>query len=276
MKDFTLGQYYPGNSLMHRLDPRLKILGMLFYVVLVFVAQSFAGIALMFCWMALLAYIARVPLRLLLGSLKSIYFLLLFTFVLNAFWYPGGTTLFELWFLRMSSEGLVRAVFLALRLVLMITGTSLLTITTTPISLTDGMESLMRPLSRFGFPAHEMAMMMTLALRFIPTLMEETDRIRRAQASRGAAFDRGGLIKRAKAIIPLIVPLFVSAFRRAEDLALAMEARCYHGADGRTRLHPLKWTKKDTGALLVLLLLTALIIAEAFLAPRFFPGLMSR
>lgn len=276
MKEITLGQFYPGNSFLHRLDPRLKLIGSFIYIVLAFIANSFIGLALLAGWFLLLGAVSRVPWRMLFGSLKSVYFLLLFTFILNAFLFQGSTLLFSWWFIRLTGEGLIRAVFLALRLLLLVSGTTLLTLTTTPIALTDGLESLMHPLKKIGFPAHEIAMMMSIALRFIPTLLEETDRIMRAQASRGASFTEGGLFQRARALLPLLIPLFVSAFRRAEELALAMEARCYHGGEGRTRYHVLRYSARDGFALLVLLFVSALIVADAVLAPALYPLLMNR
>jgi len=194
--------------------------------------------------------------------MKSVLFLLLFTFILNTFFFTEGQPLFKWWIFSITGQGLLRAIFMALRLVLLVTAATMLTLTTSPIALTDGIEKLLKPLQKIGFPAHEIAMMMTIALRFIPTLMEETDRIMKAQAARGAVFDRGSLWRRAKAIIPLLIPLFVSAFRRADELAQAMEARCYHGGEGRTRLKVLKLGLNDAMAVLVLLLFTAFIIAD--------------
>jgi len=262
MKDITLGQYYPIESPIHRLDPRVKILAAFLMIVLAFIAGTFIGYAIIAVLLALITITAHIPFVSLVRGMKSVLFLLLFTFILNTFFFTEGQPLFKWWIFSITGQGLLRAIFMALRLVLLVTAATMLTLTTSPIALTDGIEKLLKPLQKIGFPAHEIAMMMTIALRFIPTLMEETDRIMKAQAARGAVFDRGSLWRRAKAIIPLLIPLFVSAFRRADELAQAMEARCYHGGEGRTRLKVLKLGLNDAMAVLVLLLFTAFIIAD--------------
>ena len=273
MKDLTLGQYYPVDSPIHRLDPRVKILGVLLYIVLAFVVSTYLGLILLFAFMAVMTALSRVPVRSMLKGLRAIYILLAFTFVINACFSGGETVWAQRWIFTLTKEGVLRAVFMAARLVLLITGASLLTLTTSPIQLTDGIERLLSPLAKIKFPAHEIAMMMSIALRFIPTLTEETDRIMKAQKARGAVFDEGGLITRAKAFVPLLVPLFVSAFRRAGDLAMAMEARCYHGGEGRTHFHVLAFRKSDWIAMTVLVLFTAAVILDAVLIVHLLPML---
>ena len=273
MRDVTLGQYYPIDSPIHRLDPRIKIIGALLYIVLAFVVGTYIGLALLFAFIAVITALSKVPVKSMLKGLKAVYILLAFTFIINACFSGGDTVWAQWWIFTITKEGVIRAIFMALRLVLLITGASLLTLTTSPIQLTDGIERLLSPLAKIKFPAHEIAMMMSIALRFIPTLMEETDRIMKAQAARGAVFDKGGLIARAKAIIPLLVPLFVSAFRRAGDLAMAMEARCYHGGEGRTHFHVLRFQRADFIALAVLCLFTAAAIADGALISRLLPML---
>ncbi|MHB1314939.1 MAG: energy-coupling factor transporter transmembrane component T family protein [Christensenellales bacterium] len=240
MKNITLGQYFPGRSVIHRLDPRIKILLSLTLLVLVFFIRSLWGFAAFLCFVLLVSVLAQIPVKYLLRGLKPLIFIVFFTFILNLFFASGGQEIFRWQFIRITDAGLKNAVFLAARLIMLVISTSLLTLTTSPISLTDGIESLLSPLKAIKFPAHELAMMMSIALRFIPTLMDEADRIMKAQKARGADFDTGGLIRRAKAMIPLLVPLFLSAFRHADELALAMEARCYRGGKGRTRLKVLK------------------------------------
>jgi len=271
MKDITLGQYYPVDSPIHRLDPRVKIIAAFLLIVLAFIAGTFIGYAAIALFLCGITLISKIPFSSLFQGMKSIYFLLLFTFVLNVFFFTGGEVLVHWWIFTITSQGLVRAVFMALRLLLLVTAATMLTLTTSPIALTDGIEKLLSPLQKIGFPAHEIAMMMTIALRFIPTLMEETDKIMKAQSARGAVFDRGGLWQRAKAIIPLLIPLFVSAFRRAEELAQAMEARCYHGGKGRTRLKVLKLGGADAVAVIVLLLFTGMILVDKILLTQLFP-----
>ena len=243
--NITLGQFVPGDSALHRLDPRTKILAMIAYIVLVFLVQSMAAFAVPFLFVALALLLSGVPLSYVWSSLKPMRWLIAFMFLINLFFTQGERVLFSWWIVRVTAEGVRQAVFISLRLILLVAGTSLLTLTTSPIALTDGLERLLKPLARIRFPAHELAMMMTIALRFIPTLLEETDRIRKAQMARGADFESGGLIARARAMVPILVPLFVSAFRRADELAMAMESRCYHGGEGRTRMRELRLARRD-------------------------------
>ena len=265
LSDITMGQYYPVDSPVHRLDPRIKLIAALLFIITVFLAQSFVGYLLMLGFLVLAARLSHVPFSMLLKGLRPLRFILIVTFVLNLFFTPGETVLFSLWSLRITREALLQALFYSLRLAFLVTGTSLLTLTTSPVSLADAIEMLLSPLKKIHFPVHELAMMMTIALRFIPTLLEETDKIRKAQMARGADFESGNLLARAKAMVPLLVPLFVSAFRRAGDLAMAMESRCYHGGEGRTRLRVLTITRNDWIALGVMVLLMGLIILEGIL-----------
>ena len=252
--NITFGQYYPSQSPVHRLDPRMKIILLIIYIVAVFMAQTLWGFIPVVLFMAFAVVMSRIPFRMMLKSLKPLRFILIFTMVINILFLPGEHVLLTLGFASVTTESLMTAVLYGLRLVFLVMGSSLLTFTTAPVPLTDGLERLLSPLQVVHFPAHEMAMMMTIALRFIPTLMEEADKIMKAQSARGADFTSGSRIQRAKAMVPLLVPLFVSAFRRASDLAMAMEARCYHGGEGRTRLHVLKMKKADYLALLLTLL----------------------
>ena len=245
LKDITLGQYYPVDSFVHRLDPRIKIILTFAFIVGVFMGQTLFAYIPVIAFIYLAAKVAHLPIKMLVKGLKPLRFILVFTFVLNLFFSGGDTVLLKIWFIVISKEGLMMAIRFSARLIFLVTGASLLTLTTSPVVLTDGLERLLSPLRKIGFPAHELAMMMTIALRFIPTLLEEADKIMKAQMARGADFESGNIIDRAKAMIPLLVPLFVSAFRRAGDLAMAMEARCYHGGEGRTRMRVLKVTKND-------------------------------
>ena len=256
----TLGQFLPGDSVVHRLDPRTKIVLMVAYIVLVFLVKKLAVFLLPAAFVVGTVLLAKVPLHYLGSSLKPIRFLLVFMFVINLFFTQGETVIFEWWLLRVTKESLRQAIFITLRLLLLVAGTSLLTLTTSPIALTDGIERLFKPLARFGFPAHELAMMMTIALRFIPTLMEEVERIQKAQMARGADFTSGNLVARAKSMIPILVPLFVSAFRRADELALAMESRCYHGGEGRTRMRELSMQRIDWAAFVLMAVLMAAVV----------------
>ena len=265
LKDITLGQYFPGDSVIHRMDPRAKLMFTIAYIVGVFMVSNLPGYLLALGFLYLVVRISGIRFSYLVKGVKPLRFIILFTFILNLFFVQGETVIFSLGFLTLTREALERAIFFALRLVFLVMGTSVLTLTTSPIQLTDGLESLMRPLQRFHFPAHELAMMMTIALRFIPTLLEETDKIQKAQMARGADFESGNLMARAKAMIPLLVPLFVSAFRRANDLAMAMEARCYRGGDKRTRLRELRYTRIDLFGLLATAAFIALIVAEGML-----------
>lgn len=259
IRDITLGQYYPGSSPIHRLDARTKIIWTLIYIVSLFVVDSFQGFAVAGGVLLGIILISRVPLKFIFRGLKVIFFILLFTFVLNMFMIDGRV-IWQWKFLTITDEGFYRACFMAIRLVLLVIGTSLMTFCTRPVELTDGLEKLMRPLKVFGISAHEIALMMTIALRFIPTLLDETDKIMKAQQARGADFESGNLIQRAKALIPILIPLFISSFRIAQDLALAMEARCYHGGKGRTRMNESRFSARDgVCAVLMVLFIGAMI-----------------
>jgi len=241
----TIGQYFPGDSPLHRMDPRAKILFTIALIAGVFLADSALSYAVLLAFVFAAIRISRLSLKFVVKGLKPILFIVVFTFIINMFFTSGGRELVRWRFIRVTDSGLRAAAFMALRLVLLVMMAQLLTLTTSSIALTDGIEALLKPLSKIGFPAHELAMMMSIAMRFIPTLMEETDKIMKAQMARGADFESGNLIQRAKAMLPLLVPLFVSAFRRADELALAMEARCYRGGQGRTRMKQLRFTRVD-------------------------------
>ena len=262
LSNITMGQYYPVDSRVHRLDPRIKLILTIVFIVCVFLAKTFAGYALIFGFVWFSARLANVPFRMLMRGLKPLRLIIILTFLLKLFFTAGDTVWVEFWIIRITKEAVFQAFFYSLRLIFLVLGTSMLTLTTSPVALSDGIELLLTPLKKIRFPAHELAMMMTIALRFIPTLLEETDKIMKAHMARGADFESGNLISRAKAMVPLLVPLFVSAFRRAGDLAMAMESRCYHGGEGRTRLRVLKLTKSDAAACCVVALLLALIILE--------------
>lgn len=244
LRDITLGQYYQTESVIHKLDPRVKLGGTLLYIISLFFFQNIWGYAVAALFLAVVIRLSKVPFRFMVKGMKAILFLLLLTVVFNLF-LTQGTPLITIWKLTITREGLTTAVFMAIRLTFLIIGSSIMTLTTTPNNLTDGMEKMMKPLRIFKVPVHEVAMMMSIALRFIPILLEETDKIMKAQIARGADFDSGNLIKRAKALVPLLVPLFISAFRRANDLAMAMEARCYRGGEGRSKMKPLIYKKRD-------------------------------
>ena len=261
LKDITLGQFFPGDTFLHRLDPRIKLVCVVLYIVALFNAASPLTYGIMFLALAAAVILSGVPLRSLTRGLKAVYIIVLFTAVMNLFFTPG-TAVGVTWLGRhITAEGIRAAVAMVLRIVMLITGTFLLTYTTSPISLTDALESLLRPLKKLHFPVHELAMMMSIALRFIPTLIEETDKIISAQKARGADFESGSLLRRAKALVPILVPLFISAFRRADELATAMECRCYHGGQGRTALHVLRCRTADWVVLLLCALLPAAVIA---------------
>ena len=259
LKDITLGQYFPGNTVVHRLDPRTKLIALVVYIVAIFTARGFASTGLVVASLVVSVVLSRIRPRSLFKGLKPLIFIIALTAFLNLF-YSTGRVIAQWWIFRITEEGLRRAVLMMLRIMLLVCGTFLLTYTTSPIALTDGMERLFNPLKKIKVPVHEMSMMMSMALRFIPTLIEETDKIMSAQKARGADFETGNLFQRAKALLPLLVPLFVSAFRRADDLAIAMESRCYHGGDGRTRMKQLKWKTRDTIAMLLGLALLAAVI----------------
>ena len=259
LKDITLGQYFPGTTLAHRLDPRTKILAVVCYIVAIFNCHSVWAYGVMVLTLVTAARVSKVGAKALLRGLKPVLFIIAFTAVLNLFYTPGEA-LWSWKFLKITREGVVMAASMMTRITLLITGTFLLTYTTSPIQLTDGLESLLNPLKKLRVPVHELAMMMSIALRFIPTLIEETDKIMSAQKARGADFESGGLVQRAKALIPLLVPLFVSAFRRADELATAMECRCYHGGEGRTKLHVLRYAARDYAVLAAYLALAIGVI----------------
>jgi len=259
INNITIGQYYPAKSPIHRLDPRTKITSVFLYFAALFMVKDYFGYLLMVSLSLILIKLSRVPLKTVARGLKPILILIIITSCFHLFLTPG-TEIFRWKMIKITKEGLDQAVFMAFRLILLIGFSSLLTLTTTPISLTDGMESMLAPLKMIKVPSHELAMMMTIALRFIPTLLDETDRIMKAQVSRGADFRKGSMTKRAKAIVPLLVPLFISAFRRAEELALAMEARGYHGGEGRTRMRVLRMVPQDFFALGQMTLLLAFMV----------------
>ncbi|MBQ4150849.1 MAG: energy-coupling factor transporter transmembrane protein EcfT [Clostridia bacterium] len=268
IKDITLGQFFAGNSVLHRADPRAKLIFSFAYIIMLFFAKSAASFAFALVFTAFLVIISGVPFKVVLRAIKPLVFIIAFTAILNIFWTTGETLLFEWKFIHIYLEGVIFALFMAVRIILLVVGMSVsLTYTTTPIALTDGIESLLNPLKKIKVPVHDFAMMMTIAMRFIPTLIEETDKIMDAQKARGADFENGGLIKKAKALIPILIPLFVSAFKRADDLAIAMECRCYRGGEGRTKLKQLRYTKVD----LLLLLFLAIFIAGIILANIYLP-----
>ena len=262
IRDITIGQYYPADSVLHRLDPRVKLTGTLVYIVSLFLVKNLWGYLIAALALAAVIRISKVPFGYIVKGLKAVVILLLFTVCFNLF-LTSGTPIFEWKFIHITREGLSLAFSMAVRLTLLILGSSLMTFTTTPNELTDGIESLLSPLKKLHVPVHEVAMMMSIALRFIPILLEETDKIMKAQQARGADFESGGIIKRAKAMIPILVPLFISAFRRAGDLAMAMEARCYRGGAGRTKMKPLHYKRRDVGEWFALAAFVALIIISS-------------
>ncbi|MEA5050141.1 MAG: energy-coupling factor transporter transmembrane component T [Oscillospiraceae bacterium] len=269
LKDITLGQYLFGDSPVHKLDPRLKILLTIAYIVLLFTSRNLAGVAVAMVFCAAMFALAKVPLRMIWRSIRPILPIVIFTSVLNLFFVSGGT-IFEWWIFKISREGLYFSAMISLRIVALLAGTALLTYTTSPIELTDAIERLLSPLKVFKLPVHELAMMMTIALRFIPTLIEETDKIMSAQKSRGANLDTGTFRERVRALTPILVPLFISAFRRADELALAMECRCYRGGEGRTRLKQLHFHSRDLVALLVF----AAVFAAVLYVNTLFPAVI--
>lgn len=245
LKDVTLGQYFPGNSFVHRLDPRTKLLFLIVYIVALFTADGWIAYGLILAFLITVISVSKVPLKSILSGMKPLVLILIFTGVLNIFFTPGQTVWVSVGFVKITQEGVVRAIFMMGRILMLITGTFLLTYTTSPIALTDGLESLLSPLKKLRLPVHELSMMMCIALRFIPTLIEETDKIMSAQKARGADFETGNLFHRVKALVPILVPLFISAFRRADELATAMECRCYQGGDGRTKMKLLRFHRGD-------------------------------
>lgn len=264
IKDITIGQYFPGNSPIHKMDSRVKLLLDILYLVILFTTQSFTGLVAGLLFMVICYLIARINLTMILKSVKPIMPLMLFTAILNLLFIKGETPLFSWWIISIYPEGIRTSLFMLVRILALIVGMSLLTYTTSPIMLTDAIERLLNPLKKIHFPVHELSMMMTIALRFIPTLIEETDKIMSAQKARGAEMDTGSIFKRAKSLIPILIPLFVSAFKRANELATAMECRCYHGGEGRTRLRQLKTAPRDYIAIVIMLLLFAGIIVMNF------------
>ena len=265
IRDITLGQYYPADSVIHALDPRVKLFGTLIYLIALFVFSDPIGFGVVTAFLIALIIMCKVPFSFMVRGLSSIVLILVIAAAFNLFLTPGDVV-FSVWRLKITIQGIRMAVIMAVRMIYLIIGTSIMTLTTTPNELTEGLEKGLRGFNRIGVPVHEIAMMMSIALRFVPILIEETDKIMKAQMARGADFESGGLIKKAKGMIPLLVPLFVSAFRRANDLALAMEARCYHGGEGRTKLHPLKYKRADAIAYLYLILFLALVIGERIAA----------
>lgn len=265
LKDITLGQYYQEDSLIHRLDPRVKLIGTVVFMISLFLFNNFICYMLGFLFMMVMVLLSKVPIKFMVRGMKAIFFLLLITVFYNLF-LSTGDVLVQFWKIKITWQGLETAFYMLLRLSLLIVGSSLMTLTTTPNQLTDGMESLLKPLRLFRVPVHEVAMMMSIALRFIPILMEETDKIMKAQTARGAQFESRNLLKKTKALVPLLVPLLISAFRRANDLALAMEARCYRGGDSRTKMKPLHYGKRDIlGYVTLLVYLLAMIACGIFL-----------
>ena len=262
LKDITLGQYFPGKSPIHLLDPRTKLIMLVVYIVALFLASGWVAYGVMLLFLVAVIRISTIPAKSILRGMKPLVLILVFTGVLNLFFTTGeGEPLVDWWIFTIYAEGISRAVMMVARILMLITGTFLLTYTTSPIALTDGLESLMKPLAKIKVPVHELSMMMCIALRFIPTLIEETDKIMSAQKARGADFENGSLIERAKALIPILVPLFISAFRRADELATAMECRCYQGGEGRTKMKILRYTRWDFNAFGVGVLLIAGMVA---------------
>ena len=267
IRDITIGQYYPAKSVIHRLDPRVKIVCTLLFIVSLFIQNSVLGYAIATVFLAVVIRLSKVPFKFIVKGLKAVVILLLFTAVMNLFLTQGGDVLFSFWIFKVSEKGLRLAVFMAIRLIYLILGSSIMTFTTTPNGLTDGIESLLGPLKKLKVPVHEVAMMMSIALRFIPILLEETDKIMKAQIARGADLESGNLIQKVKAMVPILVPLFVSAFRRANDLAMAMEARCYHGGEGRTKMKPLVYRSQDYKAYAFVIIYMVLIFVCGRMIP---------
>ena len=263
LKDITLGQFFPGNSVVHKLDPRTKLVMLVVYIVALFLARSWISYALMFTFLAICIAISRIPVQSIVRGMKPLVVILIFTGILNIFFTAGEKVLVQFWRITIYWEGIERALFMVVRILMLISGTFLLTYTTSPIALTDGLESLLNPLKVIKVPVHELSMMMCIALRFIPTLIEETDKIMCAQKARGADFENGKLMERVRALIPILVPLFISAFRRADELATAMECRCYQGGEGRTKMKLLRYMRRDYATYFVGVLLLAAVITLA-------------
>jgi energy-coupling factor transport system permease protein len=269
IRDITIGQYYPAHSLLHQLDPRMKIIGVFVYLISLFFWGSLPGFVVAGVFFLVMLALSKVPFRFVVRGLKPILYILLFTALLNLLWTPGHT-LWRYGIINITTQGIHKCIYMAVRLILLILGSSLLTLTTTPNQLTDAIEDLLSPLKRFGAPVHEVAMMMSIALRFIPILLEETDKIMKAQISRGADFEDGNMLQRLRSMVPLLVPLFVSATRRANELAYAMDARCYNGGDGRTKMKPLKYHRRDFYAYGVLAGYVVILIVVSHVAVRIF------
>jgi energy-coupling factor transport system permease protein len=264
LKDITIGQYFPGDTPIHKLDPRTKILDVVLFIVALFCCKGIVGYLLTLLFLVAAVRTSKIKLKTILKGIKPLVVIIVFTAFLNMF-YTSGNVIFKVWKLTLTDAGIENAIFMIARILMLVTGTFLLTYTTSPITLTDGLERLLGPLKKIHVPVHELAMMMSIALRFIPTLIEETDKIMSAQKARGADFETGNIFQKAKALIPVLVPLFVSAFRRADELATAMECRCYTGGVGRTKLSPLQWQKRDSvGLLLGILLLAGVLVLRAF------------
>lgn len=260
LKDITLGQYFPGNSCIHKMDARIKIILSIVFMVVIFCINSIYGYLALFLFTTFMIYLSKIPFVFMLKAIKPLMFFVVFTAILNVFFTRSGEVLLKAGFITVTQGGLMSAVYMVMRIVFLVLGTSLLTYTTSPIELTDGMERLLRPFSKIGLPSHELAMMMSIALRFIPTILEETDKIMKAQTARGADFESGNLLNRAKALIPLLVPLFISAFRRADELAMAMECRCYHGGNNRTKMNEPKLGKIDFWATVIFTIFVAVVV----------------
>ncbi|WP_066502374.1 energy-coupling factor transporter transmembrane component T family protein [Abyssisolibacter fermentans] len=263
LKDITIGQYFPGETVIHKLDPRIKIIITFIFLIAIFLVNKFLPYVFVVAFLGSAIALSKVPVKFIFKGLKPLFVIIIITFLINVFM-TRGQVIYSLGPLDITIEGLRQATFMALRLIFLVIGTSLLTLTTSPISLTDGIEKLLNPFKRIGVPAHELAMMMTIALRFIPTLLEETDKIMKAQMARGADFESGNLLARAKSLVPLLVPLFISAFRRADELAMAMEARCYRGGENRTRMKQLSIHRRDYGAMVLTSLLVAVIVVSRY------------
>ena len=267
IRDITIGQYYPAKSILHRLDPRVKVVSTLLFLISLFLFRSIPGYIIATAFLVMVVRLSKVPFGYIVKGLKPIIMILMLTVLFQLFLTRGGDTLVHWWIFTITEEGLVNAVYMAIRLIYLIIGSSLMTFTTTPNELTDGIEELLGPLNKIRVPVHEIAMIMSIALRFIPILLEETDKIMKAQIARGADLESGNMIQKAKSMIPILVPLFVSAFRRANDLAMAMEARCYHGGEGRTKMKPLKYCRKDRIAYITVIAYVVLVV----LIGRFVP-----
>ncbi len=267
IRDITIGQYYPADSILHRLDPRVKISCTLLYLISLFLFKSVLGYLTATVFLVMVIKLSKVPFKFMVKGLKAVIMLLMITVIFNLFLTDGGRTLVHVWVFKITENGLRTAVYMAVRLIYLIVGSSLMTLTTTPNALTDGIERLLYPLNRLKVPVHEIAMMMSIALRFIPILLEETDKIMKAQIARGADLESGNILARAKSMVPILVPLFVSAFRRANDLAMAMESRCYRGGDGRTKMKPLIYQSRDRAAYAI----TFAYVVIAFVVGRYVP-----